>query len=135
MENDNNRTGPMSGYEGYDWDDVEGVPPADTLFRLLADGRRRRVLWFLLERPESSVEELADVLAGWQASEGELVGPDDRRKLLLSLHHHHLPALVDGELVRYDADSGSVRLSSLPSPVEVLVKFSYQYERSVGATE
>lgn len=135
MDENGDTTVPLSEYDGHDWDDVEEAPPPDSLFGILSDVHRRRVLWFLLERSDTTVEELADVLAGWRAADEAFVDADDRRELLVSLHHVHLPRLADAGLVTYDADAGSVRLSSLPDPVESVIEFGYRYEQAVGSAE
>jgi hypothetical protein len=128
-------TTPLSEYEGYDWNRIGDVPAADDLFSVLAHEDRRRLLWFLLERPEATVEELADVLVGWRLRDDEFVGESERRSVLVSLHHQHLPMLADSGLVAYDADSGSVAFSSPPYPLQVLIKFSYQYDNAVDVPE
>jgi hypothetical protein len=123
----------LSEYEGYDWERLSGVPAPDALFRALSHRRRRRVLWFLLERPETTLGEVADVLVGWELKDGdEAAGPDDHRRMLVALYHRHLPILEDSDLVEYDVETGAVRLSSPPEPIRVLIKFSYQYERAVA---
>ena len=121
----------LSEYEGYDWESIEGAPPTDALFRVLSHRRRRRILWFLLERPETTITELADVLTGWQLSDGADVGPEEHRAVMASLHHRHLSMLAESGLVTYDPETGAVRFSSPPPPIEVLIEFSYQYEQAV----
>lgn len=123
----------LSEYEGYDWEHLSGVPSTDALFRVLSHRRRRRVLWFLLERPETTLAEVADILVGWELGDGDgAAGPDEHRRAMVSLHHRHLPILVESDLVDYDAETGAVRFSSPPEPVAVLIRFSYQYERAVA---
>ncbi|MDS0296108.1 DUF7344 domain-containing protein [Halogeometricum luteum] len=123
----------LSGYEGYDWERLSGVPAPDALFRALSHRQRRRVLWFLLERPETALAEVADVLVGWELKDGEdAAGPEKHRRVLAALHHHHLPVLAESDLVEYDVETGAVRLSAPPEPIRVLIKFSYQYERAVA---
>ncbi|MDS0297210.1 hypothetical protein NDI76_00450 [Halogeometricum sp. S1BR25-6] len=123
----------LAEYEGYDWEHLSGVPSPDALFRVLSHRRRRRVLWFLLERPETTLGEVADVLVGWELKDGDdAAGPDDHRRVLIALHHRHLPILEGSGLVEYDVETGSIRFSSPPEPVTVLIKFSYQYERAVA---
>jgi len=75
------------------------------LFDLLADGRRRAVLRYVLERSdEVRLEELSEEVAnGETGSTGEL--PE---QLSIELHHAHLPKLADAGLVRYDPESWAV---------------------------
>lgn len=104
----------------------------DELYRMLADARRRRVLWFLLEHPRTTMEELADVVVGWRASTGAVVGPDDRREIAVSLHHVHLPLLDQAGLLCYDHGSGAVELASLPEGVRTLIRRNYRSEGADG---
>lgn len=83
-------------------------------YRAMASRERRRLLYVLLDRDERTVEEVATVLVGWDATESGTVGdPDDRNLVLLRLVHIHLPLLDDVGLVAYDEDRGTVRLESL----------------------
>jgi len=118
--------------------DPEAIaPPPDELFGVLSDRTRRRILWFLLEESRTTVDELADLLLGWEISGDGVAGPEERDGVLVSLHHVHLPRLADAGLVRYDADSGAgaseIRIAQLSDAVRDLVRFGYRYERATGA--
>ena len=107
----------------------DGEVSVDGLFRMLADERRRRVLRYLLERPRTTLEELSDVVLGWQASAGGVVGPDVRENVVVSLHHSHLPLLEEAGLVEYDRETGAVRLPSHPEHVRETIRRSRRDER------
>ena len=121
--------------------DVERVdqdacaPDADTLFTVLSEQTRRHALWYLLDSPRTTIDELADVLVGWRASESVVVEPADREDLLISLYHVHLPMLTDCDIVVYDADSGEIRLSTLAGPVRELIRFGCRYEAATDGAE
>lgn len=70
----------------------------DVAFDVLADGRRRAVLSYLLQyERRASLEELADhVLAT------EPAVTDDRARA--TLHHLHLPKLADAGVITYDGE-------------------------------
>lgn len=111
---------------------AEGEPPPrfadDRFYRALASQHRRRVLQYLLEENDSTVEEIATVLSGWEATTtATMQTPADRSEVLIDLTHNHLPRLADAGLVAYDPDTGSVRLESLHPQVEGLIR------RSAGA--
>jgi len=119
-------------------DSVPGASPSRSadddvsvaeLFRMLANGRRRRVLWYLLERPRTTLGELADILVGWRASEGAVVGPDEHEAVLISLHHADLPLLEEAGLLEYDRETGAVRFPSHSELVRGTIRHSYRYER------
>ncbi|MFW5911105.1 MAG: DUF7344 domain-containing protein [Halolamina sp.] len=91
-------------------------------YRALASTERRRLLQYLLDGEERTVDEIATVLVGWEVSEsGTIGGPEDRNRTLLGLHHVHLPMLDDAGLVAYDRDRGTVRIEPLdPTTVELV---------------
>ncbi|MFC6825887.1 DUF7344 domain-containing protein [Halopelagius fulvigenes] len=130
--NDADRARP--DFERWDYDSAIDAPPPDELFDALADATRRRTLWLLLDERRTTVEELADTLLGWRTAERGVVGADEREKVLLSLHHIHLPMLADRGLVAYDEADGDVRLPSLAEPVRDAIRLSYRYERATGAS-
>lgn len=91
----------------------------DALFRALASTDRRRVLYYLREQGEATRDELADVLAGWRATNGAgVAGPGERRKIAVSLAHVHLPMLREAGVVTVDPGTDVVSLVPLSSPVE-----------------
>ncbi|SFR50498.1 winged helix-turn-helix domain-containing protein [Halogeometricum limi] len=114
------------------WNDVDDAPSTDALFRALANRHRRRVLWYLVDDSETTIAELADALVGWEASDNVIVGPEARRRVYVSLHHHHLPMLSQADLLTYDADSGAVRLTTSSKPVEDVIRFSHRYEHALA---
>lgn len=113
----------------------DDLPPRlaeDPFYRALASSRRRRLLYCLLETEERTVEELASVLSGWEATTaGTLYTAADRRAIRLQLLHNHLPQLEDAGLIEYDPDSGTVRLRSLHPRPKSIIRQSVEAERSV----
>lgn len=78
---------------------------ASDIFPLLASDRRRNVLHYLTQQVGSvSLGELAEQIAIWEDDPTF----DQYGRILTSLHHTHLPSLVDGGLVRYDSDEETV---------------------------
>ena len=78
----------------------------DTVYDLLADATRRRVLEDLYRRDESTVEDLADRIG--DASDG----PEDAVRATIALTHTHLPRLRDAGVIEYDERTGAVVLSA-----------------------
>ncbi|MFC7009105.1 DUF7344 domain-containing protein [Halalkalicoccus salilacus] len=79
-------------------------------FSLLADPHRRAVLE-RLDRTADGLE--VEALAARVAAELSDAAPgtvdeDHRRRVLLALHHNHLPKLADHGLLEYDLDAGIV---------------------------
>lgn len=82
-----------------------GELSATDIFPLLANDRRRNALHYLSRRVGAvSLGELAEQLAVWEDDPTY----DHYERILTSLHHDHLPKLVAGDLVTYDADGETV---------------------------
>lgn len=113
-----------------DLDRVETAPllASDSFYRAVSERPRRRVLYYLLERDECSVDELADVLAGWETTTETMVAPDRRRQHELSLVHRHLPLLSEAGLVAYDTVSREVSLATVPEPAKALLRRAIEAE-------
>jgi DNA-binding transcriptional ArsR family regulator len=96
-------------------------PALDRVFDVLADERRRDVLYFLQKGADdtANVETLADHLAGSESSErddSETAGESDRSETIdereqtiaIQLSHVHLPKLDAADVVEYEPDSQTV---------------------------
>lgn len=104
---------------------------AETQFyEAMAAVQRRRLLYYLLENGESTAEELASVLSGWEVtSGGTMYTGAERSAVHLRLLHNHLPRLADEGLIAYDPDTGSVELESVHPWVREIVRQSIEAEQ------
>jgi hypothetical protein len=76
----------------------------DHFYSALASTQRRRLLWYLLDGEERTVEDVATVLSGWEAADtGRLQTPDDRTRVTIELVHRDLPLLADAGLISYES--------------------------------
>lgn len=102
--------------------DAEGFDPET--HRALASTVRRRVLYVLLEEHrEWSRGELATALRVWdRAGSGEQVMTADRERVVVELHHNHLPRLDQAGLLSYDHGTGVVTPVPVPDAVERAVR-------------
>jgi hypothetical protein len=119
---------PTFDVRGGDGDGDGVTPPADALFELLSNAARRRTLWYLLENPQTTLEEVADVLAGWMAGDGGPVGPTEREAIESGLHHLHLPALAEAGLVVYDAETGRIDRPQLGGRTRDAIRLAHRYD-------
>lgn len=87
--------------------DVSDEIATDVLFDALADERRRAVLVALArENGQVELDELARTLAARSADDEP--GESVRRRLVISLYHHHAPKLDDAGLVEFDPEAGTI---------------------------
>jgi len=102
------------------------LPPPDDLFRALANSKRRRLLSVLSAESSMSLDELTDILVGWECTIDGPAGPDERAQVKIELVHAHLPLLEDAGLVT--VEDRTVRRAALADPVEGVIDFAGEYE-------
>jgi len=115
---------------GLDTDTIEPeatLPPPDDLFRAVADSNRRRLLAVLSSESPMALDDLTDMLVGWESTVSGPAGPDEWAQVKIELVHMHLPLLSEAGLVTRD-DDDQVHLTANPAPVEELVTFATEYE-------
>lgn len=124
--------------EGSPADSNRGVSPDestasffsdDAFYHALAAQRRRQILGYLLEHDESTVDELVEVLCGWEATADAMVSAERYSQLQTAVVHNHLPCLVEAGLVRHDRDAGTVTLCELDRPVQAVIEWSLDGEQ------
>lgn len=88
----------------------------DSLFRVLADSRRRVVLAYLLDTEDGAAtfDELVEAVV---QAETHFPTPE-RESVAISLDHHHLTRLAETGLVEYERDQGVVRSTDRTEQVE-----------------
>ena len=93
----------------------------DTALTVLANDRRRYVLYYLWNRTDAVVDvtELHEF-----CSSGLGLDETSREHLHVELLHHHLPMLDDAEVLTYDPRTGTVRYSKDNSLERILEKTS-----------
>lgn len=89
-----------------------GSVEPDELFTLLADGRRRCVLYCLQTYGSPmGLPDLADEVAAWERDTSlEGVSADAVKHVYMSLYHTHIPLLTDAGIVGYDQETDAVAL-------------------------
>jgi DNA-binding transcriptional ArsR family regulator len=122
-------TPPQDQSTRLDFDAVDSdvdYPPPDDLFKALASRKRRHILAALPDQSTIPLDELTDILAGWQSAAGSPVGPDEWAKVKIELVHAHLPLLSDAGLIVYEDEE--ISRAPYPEPVEELVTLAGEYE-------
>lgn len=106
---------------------------ADQFYKALSAAHRRRLLYYLGTTEESTVEELASVLSGWEVTmTGKMYTAADRSAIHVELLHNHLPRLADADLIDYDVEAGTVRLAPLHPRVTEIIRQSVEAEQLAG---
>jgi DNA-binding transcriptional ArsR family regulator len=107
----------------------------DTVFTLLSDADRRRLLYYLRDHGTATRTELADVLTGWRATDrpAGTATDGDRGQIESELHHRHLPALQDGELVTASLDSTIVETTDWPPWLDRCLDLAFELEATDDA--
>lgn len=87
--------------------DNAGIP-STRLFRAFAEKRRQYALTYLAQKPAAI--HLGD-LAEYIAIKEDTPSYDWYQRILVDLHHQHLPHLCDAGLVRYDEETELIELA------------------------
>jgi DNA-binding transcriptional ArsR family regulator len=100
--------------------------PVDELFRALGDATRRHILTVLSTTPETTLDELAEILVGATSTAEGPVGPDALHRMKVELVHVHLPVLADAELLSHE--DRVVRRRDYPDVVDDLLAATRESE-------
>lgn len=128
----------MDDHYGYPSDEPDSGPDdppyrleeglaLDAVFELLSDRRRRYALYCLNGSPSGVVEfsELVQCVTAKETEGGEC-STDHCRSLATELLYHHLPKLIEANVVEYDSRSDTVRYRERPSLQEWLEHAEYK---------
>lgn len=101
---------------------IENESDLDVLLRLLSDRYVRYVLSYLSTTPSTSLDELADVIAGFEAADrGTIIGPEDHDRIRIRLYHVVLPKLDEHGYIQFDTTDQTIELTHVPSPISTLL--------------
>jgi hypothetical protein len=83
--------------------------PLDTVFEMLRNERRRRVLEYLEAEPETTLSDLAEHIA---AQENDTtvrkLSSQERKRVYVGLYQCHLPKMDGSGIIDFDGDRGDV---------------------------
>jgi hypothetical protein len=80
-----------------------------SVFELLSRSRCRYTACYFLKNQHTSIERLSRQITAWeQECPPDAVSEAERRRVMTSLIHHHLPRLAEHGLLKYDRRSGDV---------------------------
>lgn len=91
---------------GSEWES----PPVDRILHVLQAAPRRDALAFLVDNPNRAVstDDLIDHIVDERGLSDDL---EDRRRVEIQLHHHHLPKLAEEGVIEFDPRSDMLRYS------------------------
>jgi predicted transcriptional regulator len=95
---------------------IEGEQPVDETLAVLSDRYARYVLYYLAEHASASLDELAEVVAGWEATDRDTITTtDEYGRIRMRLYHVVLPKLDAVDYVDFDTSDVTVRRADVPS--------------------
>ncbi|MEF8785614.1 MAG: hypothetical protein V5A45_06740 [Haloarculaceae archaeon] len=100
----------QSGNRSVPTDTERGPPQPTQLFALLADSRRRYLLYRLREEGPCRLAQIARDIAKHEVATLGTVPPDSVRDVYLDLYYTHLPKLDAAGIVDYSESLGEVLL-------------------------
>lgn len=81
----------------------------DSVFRALADNRRRLALYHVQDHQSVTLPDLAELVAEDEYEEDvHHLSAETVKDVYLSLYHEHVPILEQADLVHYEQESDSV---------------------------
>ncbi|SDQ56379.1 DUF7344 domain-containing protein [Natronobacterium texcoconense] len=90
----------------------------DEILELLSIPTVRTTLAYLYDHPETTIDELASVVAGKTAIDDDRIATGrDYENAHIKLHHETLPRLDDYGLLAFDPDDGTVTDVDVPTAV------------------
>lgn len=93
-----------------------GASLVSRVFQALRNRRRRYVLYYLRDREQAQLDDLAIQLAAWEQDiSPDEVSSEDIENVATNLVHTHLPKLEDYGLVDYDRRTETVTYPYTPS--------------------
>ncbi|RQG93463.1 DUF7344 domain-containing protein [Natrarchaeobius chitinivorans] len=107
---------------------THGPDQLRTIFQVLAEKRRRHMLYELRQNDVTYLDSLVDTIATERAIPGE--ERDEKiDRLKVRMIHSDIPLLVDSGLVEYDSRSGAIRYSGAERSVERILDICADVDR------
>lgn len=107
------------------WESRDPAIARETIFSVLRNKRRRFALHYLKQRDGAvPLDELVTQVAAWEND----VAPanlerEQRQRVHVSLLQSHLPAMHGADVVRFDPDGRTVRLSAAAEDIDIYLEF------------
>ena len=90
-------------------DEAQDEVPLDTVYDLLKNDRRRKVMHILNRDGKGELRSLADeVAANEYNKEAEKVTSQERKRVYVALYQSHLPKMDDANVIEYNKDRGTI---------------------------
>lgn len=101
-----------------DLESVEMERSVDEVLRVLSDEHARTTVAYLYVRPDTTLDQLAGIVAAEEAVAGETIATKSAyERARASLYHVTLPRLDAYGLIEFDADAKTVAEAGIPEPV------------------
>ena len=108
---------------------ADGGNQIDEFIELIADKRRRYVLYSLRNRGNTEFEAVAEQVTAWETeTPPEELDEQTRRNVRIDLRHAHLPKLEETGIIRFDRRNESIYLQHLPDSLETYLDYCSNIE-------
>ena len=108
---------------------LESSLDLDEVFSVLSNTYARYTLYYLSDEPTTTLDQLADVVTGVEATVDDAIAtPTDREHVEIHLYHVVLPKLEDIGYIDFDSEGGIVTRTMVPPKVYTLLRSGHKPE-------
>lgn len=113
-----------------------GRDPIDRILLALSEPRCRYLLYFLDERGDAYIEDVARFIAACERDCDPSESPEDHvEQVKRDLYHVHLPKLADNNIIDYDRRSGAMCFQNPPPNLSSFLELASEVELSEAEVE
>jgi hypothetical protein len=109
---------------------VDGDVSLEVILDVLANRRRRYVLYYLREHGTAVVESLVEHVRTREGETAIAPSPSEQRRLRVELLHTHLPKLASADVVRFERTGEFVEYDAQSEAFELFLELAANVEES-----
>ncbi|WP_227376182.1 DUF7344 domain-containing protein [Haladaptatus halobius] len=109
---------------------VDGDVSLEVILDVLANRRRRYVLYYLREHGTAVVESLVEHVRTREGETAIAPSPSEQRRLRVELLHTHLPKLASADVVRFERAGEFVEYDAQSEAFELFLELAANVEES-----
>lgn len=110
---------------------ADGGHQINELLEMIADKRRRYLLYSLQHQRKVEFDEVTNQVATWETKTlPQELDKQARQNIQVDLRHTHLPKLEDAGIIRFDHQNSVIYLHHLPDTLEEFLDYCAVIEHS-----